>query len=170
MGVDDPQANIRCCQFAAGRGEIMIGRLSILKRPQTHAARWIPRASLAVGAMAIFAACGSVSGAPPSASPSLNPQAAALAFTQCMRAHGVSVADPIVSSSGSAGGQVHTQIGTGGPDKGSSQMQAAMTACQKYLHQIGGNGPGTPDPARQAQELQFAQCMRSHGLADFPDP
>jgi hypothetical protein len=100
----------------------------------------------------------------------LNPQAAALAFAQCMRAHGVNVGDPTVSGGGSGGGQVHVEIGTGGLAKGSPQMQAAMTACQKYLPQIGGNGSGTPDPAHQAQALQFAQCMRSHGVADFPDP
>jgi hypothetical protein len=87
-----------------------------------------------------------------------------------MRSHGVNVPDPNVSGGGGSGGEVHVQIGTGGPGKGSPQMQAAMTACQKYLPQIGGNGSGTPDPARQAQMLKFSQCMRAHGVTDFPDP
>ena len=87
---------------------------------------------------------------------------AALAFTQCMRAHGVAdFPDP------NAQGQ--TQI-SGGPDSDLSPnnptFQKAQKACQSKLPQ--------PSPAQQAQALQNAlkmsQCMRDHGITDFPDP
>jgi hypothetical protein len=86
----------------------------------------------------------------------------ALAFSQCMRAHGVAdFPDP------NAQGQ--TQI-SGGPDSDLSPnnptFEKAMKACQSELPK--------PTPAQQAQALQNAlkmsQCMRAHGITDFPDP
>jgi hypothetical protein len=49
-----------------------------------------------------------------------------------------------------------------------SRLQAAQTACQAlWPYQA-------PTQAQQRQQLaddlKFAQCMRSHGLPDFPDP
>jgi hypothetical protein len=85
-----------------------------------------------------------------------------LAFSQCMRAHGVAdFPDP------NAQGQ--TQI-SGGPNSDLSPnnptFQRAQNACQSKLP--------TPSPAQQAQALQNAlkmsQCMRAHGITDFPDP
>jgi len=56
-----------------------------------------------------------------------------------------------------------------GLDTGSSTFQAAAKGCQHLLP----NG-GRPTPAEQAtalaQALKFSQCMRSHGISDFPDP
>jgi hypothetical protein len=86
----------------------------------------------------------------------------ALAFSQCMRAHGVAdFPDP------NANGQ--TQI-SGGPNSDLSPnnptFEKAQNACQSKLP--------TPTPAQQAQALQNAlkmsQCMRAHGITDFPDP
>jgi hypothetical protein len=86
----------------------------------------------------------------------------ALAFSQCMRAHGVAdFPDP------NAQGQI--QI-SGGPNSDLSPnnptFQKAQNACQSKLPK--------PTPAQQAQALQSAlkmsQCMRAHGITDFPDP
>ncbi len=86
----------------------------------------------------------------------------ALAFSQCMRAHGVAdFPDP------NAQGQ--TQI-NGGPDSdlnpNNPTFQKAQNACQSKQPK--------PTPAQQAQALQNAlkmsQCMRDHGITDFPDP
>jgi hypothetical protein len=86
----------------------------------------------------------------------------ALAFAQCMRAHGVAdFPDP------NAQGQ--TQI-SGGPNSDLSPnnptFQKAQNACQAKMPK--------PSPAQQAQALQNAlkmsQCMRDHGITDFPDP
>lgn len=87
----------------------------------------------------------------------------ALAFAQCMRQHGVTnFPDP-----GSGGNLKIT--GGNGLDPNSPTFQAAQTACQSLLP----NG-GQPDPSQQAAfqqaALQFSQCMRAHGIANFPDP
>ena len=82
-------------------------------------------------------------------------------FAQCMRTHGVpSFPDP------NAQGQV-TFSGVG-PQ--SASFQAAQRACAKYAP----NGGKAPSPAQQAkmvaQALKFSECMRAHGISDFPDP
>jgi hypothetical protein len=144
----------------------MAGHLRYLRTVRPHVSGHVPRAAIAVAAITMFSACGGGSGSTPSASN--DPQAAGLAFAQCMRAHGVNVPDP--SSGGGAGGVVRISGGgPGGATGPNAKTQAALTACQKYLPKIGGNGGGTPDPARQAQLLQFTQCMRAHGV-NVPDP
>jgi hypothetical protein len=86
--------------------------------------------------------------------------AAALKFAECMRSHGVTnFPDP-----NSQGG-----IQATGLNPGSATFQAASNSCRHLLP----NG-GVPTPAEQAkalaQALKFSQCMRSHGITDFPDP
>lgn len=88
-----------------------------------------------------------------------------LAYSQCMRSHGVpNFPDPnshgvIVGKSSSASG--------GGLDPNSPTYQAAQKACQKYAS--GGNT--SADHAKQLkQALKYSKCMRSHGVTDFPDP
>lgn len=86
-----------------------------------------------------------------------------LKFSQCMRSHGVpSFPDP--NSSG--------QIGidsSSGIDPSSPAFQSALKTCRTYLP----NG-GQPSPQQlakaKAAALKFSQCMRSHGVKDFPDP
>lgn len=86
-----------------------------------------------------------------------------VAFSSCMRKHGIAnFPDP--NSQGVIG------ISSGmGIDPGSPRFQSARTACAKLLP----NG-GRPTPAQIAQQqkemLQFSICMRSHGIKDFPDP
>ena len=86
--------------------------------------------------------------------------AAALKFAECMRSHGVTnFPDPNVQ-----GG-----IQASGLNPGSATFQTAMNGCRHLLP----NG-GVPTPAEQAkalaQALKLSQCMRSHGITDFPDP
>jgi hypothetical protein len=83
-----------------------------------------------------------------------------LKFAGCMRSHGV--ADfPDPSPNGT--------ISASGLNPQSSQFQAASKVCRKLLP----NG-GAPTPAQQAQALaqalKFSQCMRGHGISDYPDP
>ena len=87
----------------------------------------------------------------------------ALAFSRCMRAHGVSnFPDP--TSTGVIPKESVQQLGVS-----NSQLQAAQTACQRLLP----NG-GQPTPAALQQSwsyfLRFAQCMRHHGVQSWPDP
>jgi hypothetical protein len=85
-------------------------------------------------------------------------------WAQCMRVHGVQMADPSLDDQG------QVSIIASGVDK--STFGAASQACQA-LHDAAqaanGIGPSTkkPDPAVL---LTFAKCMRAHGLPDFPDP
>ena len=87
----------------------------------------------------------------------------ALAYSKCMRLHGVaSFPDP------GSGGGISISSGSG-INFGSPAFRAAQKACRKLLP----NG-GQPTPAQQqaalANALKFSKCMRSHGIADFPDP
>lgn len=100
-------------------------------------------------------------------SASLDPEAAQLAFSRCMREHGVEVPDPVVVS-GDASGPAFGAVPIGGPDVDPTKMQAALEACQSLLGQAGGTG-GAPDPAQLDQMVKFAGCMREHGI-DLPDP
>ena len=88
-----------------------------------------------------------------------------LAFSRCMRAHGIT-AFPDPNSQG--GIALNAGPGTG-IDPKSPQFKAAYRACRSLLP------PRRPlSPAQQAaakaQGLKFAQCMRAHGISDFPDP
>jgi hypothetical protein len=52
----------------------------------------------------------------------------------------------------------------------SPQFQNAQKECRKFVP----NGGAPPPPAQQAkmlsQLLQFSECVRSHGITQFPDP
>jgi hypothetical protein len=85
-----------------------------------------------------------------------------VAFARCMRSHGLpDFPDP--SSNG--GIQINGSQG-GALDPNSAQYQTAFAACKSLMPR--GNGGGKR-PAR-AQMLKYAQCMRAHGVTDFPDP
>lgn len=119
--------------------------------------------------LALASAACSVPGAA-AAKPSPTPDAykQALAFSQCMRSHGVpDFPDPQSTSSGGVGIQINGNGTT--LDPSSSQFQAAQQACNKYAPKNGPNGSGPSAKDRQAM-LAFAACMRTHGVPDFPDP
>jgi hypothetical protein len=78
-----------------------------------------------------------------------------------MRTHGVAnFPDP------SATGGISLPIGAATQ---SPSFQAASNACQKLLP---GGGPGAHpiSAADRRQLLANAQCMRTHGVPNFPDP
>jgi hypothetical protein len=84
----------------------------------------------------------------------------ALEFSRCMRAHRI----PNFPDPNSAGGlEIKSSSGI---DPGSALFKSAQKACRGYMP--------VPSAAQQAraeqQALQFAACMRAHGLANFPDP
>jgi hypothetical protein len=97
---------------------------------------------------------------------------AALAYVECMRSHGVSnFPDP------TSDGQINVNFASGGKDgaptsSGIDRMSPQyISADQMCRHLLPG---GVPTPAQNqhalAKELKFAQCMRSHGVPNFPDP
>src|SRR5262249_59605814 len=85
------------------------------------------------------------------------------AYSACMRRHGVpNFPDP------DSQGRLLFNSGSGINPR-SPQFRAAQKACQRLLP----NG-GKPDAKAQAeflkQALKFSQCMRKHGIPNFPDP
>jgi hypothetical protein len=143
--------------------------------------RLLPAAAVLLGLACAVAACSSDPSSPgvasagsgtptttasnnaPSGSTNQKQEADQLAYSECMRSHGVSnFPDP------NAQGQ--TQIQSNGPsgiNPSSPTFKAASNACQSKL------GP-PPTKAQQAQALhnalKMSQCMRNHGITDFPDP
>jgi hypothetical protein len=87
---------------------------------------------------------------------------AMVAFSECMRSHGVpNFPDP----QHFAGGNVKLTIHNLAP------RQSALNACGHLLP----TNAGSRQTARQRQTrledgLSFARCMRSHGVVRFPDP
>jgi hypothetical protein len=112
--------------------------------------------------------------APPSNSggPSSGPDLAkATAFSACMRKHGLpDFPDPKVGSNGGVGIEItgHAGGGPGVMDPNSATFKAAQEACKSLLPN-GGVAPKMT-AADQQKFLQWAACIRSHGVPDFPDP
>jgi hypothetical protein len=101
---------------------------------------------------------------PPSATTSasadsLSDQEHLLKFAQCMREHGVDVPDP---AAGQGGG---IRLPAGADPK---KVQDAQQQCKQYLPN--GGEPTKADPQQAEQLRKFAQCMRDHGVTNFPDP
>ncbi len=91
-----------------------------------------------------------------------------VAYSQCMRTHGV----PEFPEPTEGHLLIHSSNHNGhatGINPGSAQFQAAQKVCGKLLPE-----GGTPSPAQQAKAqesaLKFSQCMRTHGVPNFPDP
>lgn len=90
-------------------------------------------------------------------------QAEQLRFAQCMRANGVpDFPDP------PADGAFLNALATSGVNTHTPTFQSALQACKKY------NPAGNLTPAQiaadSAKGVEFAQCMRAHGVPNYPDP
>jgi hypothetical protein len=89
----------------------------------------------------------------------------AVKFAECMRANGVrEFPDP------DASGQLTIDAIANGSslDTNSAAFKQAISAC-KDLEPPGFTG-GKRSPEQQKAALKFAQCVRDHGVKDFPDP
>jgi hypothetical protein len=116
--------------------------------------------SVALAALAL-GACGS-SGKPgtPSAS---NGYADFLNFSKCMRSHGVTAfPDPSTH-----GGGIELTPGSG-VNPQSPAFQSAQQSCKHLLP--GGGPPANVPESTKLQLLRQAECMRTHGVPNFPDP
>jgi hypothetical protein len=129
------------------------------RRPHRTALAAVALASIALTAAACSGGSSSPAGSGAS-SPGTNASTGELAYSQCMRAHGITnFPDP--TSSGGIGISSNSGI-----NPNSSQYQAAGKACQSKLG-------GQQSPVQQEEDytaaLRYAQCMQSHGQ-DVPDP
>jgi hypothetical protein len=86
---------------------------------------------------------------------------AALAFARCMRQHGISLPDPLLS-----GDMIVQDLGNNGEDD--PKVKAAQQA-YKQQHLPNGGQAQRPNPQQQQRMLAFARCMRQHGIS-MPDP
>jgi len=116
-------------------------------------------AAVLAGTALLAAACGG-SAAPVSAA--LTNYQKALAFSQCMRAHGEpGFPDP----------QPNGDLLINGPKDhlNGALMNSASKVCQ---HLMPKSPPLTASQQQKltAEALKFVACMRAHGLATFPDP
>jgi hypothetical protein len=93
-----------------------------------------------------------------------------LAYSACMRAHGISdFPDPQILANGTVARRIEVQQGSD-LDPATPRFQAARKACRSLVP-APPQGQRTQQQAReQAQALQYAQCMRTHGVPTFPDP
>jgi hypothetical protein len=89
----------------------------------------------------------------------------ALAYARCMRSHGV----PNWPDPNGSGVFDKTKLTSQHLGVSDSLLQAAQTACRRLLPS-GGSSRRGPTPAEVQQALMFSQCMRSHGVSNFPDP
>lgn len=97
-----------------------------------------------------------------------SPQAEALEYAQCMRSHGV----PNFPDNGitiiSQGGHTNVEFRLPASIGQSPQYQSASEACRKLLPNVGQTGGLSPKVT--AELLKFSNCMRSHGVTNFPEP
>jgi hypothetical protein len=49
-------------------------------------------------------------------------------------------------------------------------FQAAERACQEYAVGLATRVTAAGAAKVEAEQLRYAQCMRTHGVSDFPDP
>ena len=92
------------------------------------------------------------------ASRKLTAREKAVKFAECIRAHGVSdFPDPNATGDFDYGVSVTPAV-----------WKQATTACKDL--QPPGTLSSKRTPKQQSASLRFAQCVRDHGVKDFPDP
>jgi hypothetical protein len=155
----------------------------VMRRPWRA---WPPAARtatavIATASLALLAAACSGSPSSTSTGGSSNANGSAnsrlVAYSQCMRSHGLpNFPDPV--------GGVPPKVTAQELGVSSSRLQVAQGACQHLLPATGGSLTasslqqcylaGVCPQALVQQALsagrEFAQCMRSHGAPDWPDP
>jgi len=99
-----------------------------------------------------------------SASAGASSLADAVAYSQCIRSHGVSnFPDPVKTPDGGYGYR------TKGVDPNSAAFQAALQACKALPSPWNSIGQQL-SPIQQRAWLNWAKCIRTHGQPTFPDP
>lgn len=168
-----------------GTGAAPTALPGLLRTPRAHRAAKVVLTLIALGSLG--AACSSGPKSPGVASlgkvPSTTAAASAgqptinhatrlaklLAYTNCMRSHGIAdFPDPTPWPNGQ-GGSFSISAGPGsdlGPNN--PRYQAANRACQALLPY--GEVLPAPTASQMAEYTKFATCVRKHGFPSFPDP
>ena len=99
-----------------------------------------------------------------SGSSGATPLAEAVAYSQCIRSHGVpNFPDPVLTPSGGYGYR------TTGIDPNSTAFHGALQACKALPSPWNSTGQQLSTAQQQAW-LSWAKCIRTHGVPNFPDP
>jgi hypothetical protein len=128
------------------------------------------RAAVGIGLVVLLlaglAGCSAPGGAAGATTTTSAQQAAAAVWRElvrCARANGMpNLADPQIDSNGRA------SFPNGTPEPPASVRRA----CQSIYDRLPASARGDEErpPADMQALLRYAQCMREHGVADFPDP
>ncbi len=135
-----------------------------------HPHRRVGWAVAAIGCGLAIAGCGFTGGSSEAASSGgpESPAAAAdfLKFAGCMRSHGV----PNFPDPGS-NGSIDLTPGSG-LNPASPAFKSAQGQCKKLLPGGGPKAASAPPPSASEVRaaLKWAQCVREHGVPNFPDP
>ncbi len=91
---------------------------------------------------------------------------ALVAYSECMRSHGVTTF-PDPNSSGEIPKEKVVAAVVGNP-----RSSAAQRACRNLIPEsgLGPPQPAMPPRTQLADALSFARCVRAHGFPSFPDP
>jgi hypothetical protein len=116
-----------------------------------------PAFAVLLAAVALTAAA--CSSGTSSGSTAASSNSAALTYAKCMRSHGV----PDFPDPNAQGGF----DSTGGMNPSSPTFVSATNACESAS---GSTTPPAVSSSNTAKLLKYSQCMRAHGIADFPDP
>ena len=94
-----------------------------------------------------------------------DPEEAMLAFTECMRDHGIDMPDPGNQGEGPVAIAATIDAGDAG------EMEEAQQACAPLMENARNSIEFDPEQQAEmeAEMLEFAQCMRDHGI-DMEDP
>jgi hypothetical protein len=130
-----------------------------------------PMAAAIASLTVLAAGCGSSSPASPNGESPASFTAAAFKYSSCMRNHGLpSFPDPAMTDHN---GQQVAYLTATIPIDPSPAFKSAAKACRRILP-TPSNASMTQLAAQQSARarhvLAFAQCLRSHGIPDFPDP
>jgi hypothetical protein len=146
------------------------------RRPHVRRAPVMTAGILAVGLT--VAACGSSPSAPRAATGSTSAHSTAggstgasglVAYSSCMRSHGVPNFPDPTSSGGIPKPAVESALGA----VSNAQATAAQNDCAHVLapgESLGGQIVKTVTAKDQQYYLNAVACMRSHGFSNFPDP
>jgi hypothetical protein len=129
------------------------------RRPRRRRGRVVAAVTVMAAVALLTAACGGDS--PSAATGTVRRQQRALNYAKCMRAHGVpNFPDP--NSQGDFP-QFHSDV--------SKQVSnSADNTCHHLLTQGGGQMSAAQEQHARSQLVKYAECIRAHGVPNFPDP
>jgi hypothetical protein len=126
-------------------------------------------AAAALAAATTIAACGSSSppGSSSSTASAANSTSPTVVFSKCMRANGVPNF-PDLRSNGMRIEGTGQAISVNGVSVNAPAFLTARQTCERYMPHTQATKAQSAQQTRRG--LQFARCMRSHGVPSFPDP